>query len=372
MPTWARESELWMQRMIEALEPSVTRIAAYAPAESHWQGRIPTVALAPAWWRRANPRGAPLAWKGMGERVLRETLVADAIDVVLCHYVNFALRFERVWRQNATPLFVHCHGYDVTWDLRLAAWPYPRRFPRGYLGQIRRLADRATLIANSHFTRNRLLAAGLPPERVVVKHLGVPVPGEFPQRRPAPKRLSILHLGRLVDFKAPQLTIRAFDLACRQGLDATLTLAGGGPLAKACRQARRDALHPERIRLVGAVDAAAGQRLRAAADIFTAHNCVGAVSGQEEAFGVSILEAMADGLPVVTGRSGGVVETVVHEQTGLLFAPGDVEAHAEALLALARNPQLRRHYGHAGWQRAGDHFSLGHESQRLRQILGSA
>ncbi|MCH8923254.1 MAG: glycosyltransferase, partial [Planctomycetes bacterium] len=70
-----------------------------------------------------------------------------------------------------------------------------------------------------------------------------------------------------------------------------------------------------------------GERLRAEADIFTAHNCTGPITRQEEAFGVSIVEAMAAGLPVVSGRSGSLPEIVEDRVDGILVEPGDREAH---------------------------------------------
>jgi len=118
------------------------------------------------------------------------------------------------------------------------------------------------------------------------------------------------------------------------------------------------------------VDADTGARLRREADIFTAHNCTGEVTNQEEAFGVSFAEASADGLPVVTGRSGGIPEIVEDGVTGILFEPGDVEAHAEALLMLASDPERRARMGEAAWRRARERFPLSNEGPGLRTILG--
>ena len=60
-----------------------------------------------------------------------------------------------------------------------------------------------------------------------------------------------------------------------------------------------------------------------------------------EGLPVSIMEAMAAGLPVVATAVGGVPEAVVDGETGLLVAPRDAPALASALLRLARNPEVR-------------------------------
>jgi glycosyltransferase involved in cell wall biosynthesis len=85
---------------------------------------------------------------------------------------------------------------------------------------------------------------------------------------------------------------------------------------------------------------------------------------------VAIVEAMAAGLPVVSCDIGGPAEIVRHGKTGILVAPGDVAAQADALLQLSRDPTLRSRMGRAGWQRARDCYSYEREKTRLLQILG--
>ena len=370
MPLWPGPSELWLHRMIEAMGSSVVAVATYASPVGVWEGRLPVLSLLPVPDLFARRPRLALAAGALGASSLRRIVDRWDITTILCNYIPCALRFRDVWEQCAVPLFVHCHGFDITWDLRLSRWPHPRRFRSGYRCAVRTLADRAVLIANSLDSHRRLMNLGVAPERAVVKYLGVPVPDRCQDRSMLGKRVHFLYLGRLVDFKGPELTIRAFDLACRQGLDGTLTLAGDGPLRRLCERERLRSRFADRIHLIGATTAAQGEQLRSLSDVFTAHNRTGPVTRQEEALGVSILEAMAAGLPVVTGRSGGVTETVIDGQTGLLFDPGDVEAHAEALLLLASDPQLRLRQGRAGWARTRDHFSHEREHRRLDEILG--
>ena len=74
--------------------------------------------------------------------------------------------------------------------------------------------------------------------------------------------------------------------------------------------------------------------LMAAADLFV-------LASAFEGLPVSIMEAMASGLPVVATAVGGVPEAVVDGETGLLVPPRDASALAGALLRLARDPDLR-------------------------------
>lgn len=376
MPNWSAYSELWIQRMLEALEPQLAAVGALAPTERTWRGKIPSLALgapAPSIWRRACHRAG---LRGLvqqtfdASRVLQEAAESPAVTVVLAHYLDFAVRFQDVWDRTEKPLFVHCHGYDVTWDLREFHDPEQAVFPPDYVNRVRRLASRAWLIANSKSTKQRLLDLGIPPDRILVKYLGVPVPDSPPPHPDHTRGLEVLFLGRLIDFKGPDVVIRAFERACEQGLDARLTLAGDGPLRPECERLIRRSVFSKKMRLLGQVDAARGDELRRGADIFTAHSCRGPRTQQEEAFGVAFVEAMASGLPVVSGRNGSLLETVVHGETGILVEPGDVAAHAQALLTLSVEPDLRRRMGEAGWRRAKVMFSLERERVALMEILG--
>ncbi len=71
-----------------------------------------------------------------------------------------------------------------------------------------------------------------------------------------------------------------------------------------------------------------------------------------EAFGMSLIEAMSAGLPVVATRAGGMVDIVVDGQTGFLVPPDDATALAQAVLALLQDDNLRRAMGQTGRERA--------------------
>ena len=79
--------------------------------------------------------------------------------------------------------------------------------------------------------------------------------------------------------------------------------------------------------------------------------------GQVEGFGLVFTEAHAHGKPVVAGRSGGVVDAVLHEKTGLLVPPGNPEKLAEALRRILENPDLAEALGSAGKKRVQEQLN---------------
>ena len=82
------------------------------------------------------------------------------------------------------------------------------------------------------------------------------------------------------------------------------------------------------------------------------------LSSRSEAMPMSILEAMAAGLPVVASNVGGVPEVVVDDQTGLLVPPGNAAALASAIERLLGDRELRIEFGARGLERARTTFSL--------------
>ncbi len=85
-----------------------------------------------------------------------------------------------------------------------------------------------------------------------------------------------------------------------------------------------------------------------------------------EPFGLSVVEAMAHGLPVVAAGGGAHLETVGED--GLLFPPGDAPAAAAALARLGGDPALRRSVGDALRHRQQDRFTLTGHVDRLERL----
>ena len=83
----------------------------------------------------------------------------------------------------------------------------------------------------------------------------------------------------------------------------------------------------------------------------------------------SVLEAMAAGLPVVATAVGGTPEVVLDGETGLLVAPGDPSALADAMLALLADRRLAEAFGQAGRARVETHFSEERMLQQLEALL---
>jgi len=363
-------SQEWMRRMLYGLGSDVAIIATNQPvAESVTKGlpvcilRAPHLALQLArrltWLRR-------LLWRHYNLNRMKRLVSRRQVTSVLVHFLTTAVEYSAVWAGCDKNVWVHCHGIDVTPDLR--RYDGTRRFSPEYVEQVLALPMNVRFIANSLETKGRLRRIGVAEQRIYVKYVGTPV-REHPRMHREKDECSIVYVGRLVDCKGPDLVIQAFELACQQGLRGRLIMAGDGPLRVTCELLKARSPYGDRIDMLGAVEASFVERLLSRADIFTAHNCTGPITNQREAFGVSIVEAMGAGLPVVSGRSGSLPEIVQDGQEGILVAPGDVDAHAHALLRLAASVEMRNRMGTHGWHRSKNMFSIEEEIETLRRIL---
>jgi glycosyltransferase involved in cell wall biosynthesis len=182
-------------------------------------------------------------------------------------------------------------------------------------------------------------------ERSVVIRTGIDA-ASFPVARPADAPPAIVAVGRLRAPKDTVSFIRALALL-RGPFQATLV--GGGPDARAVEEELRRTGLTSCVLLAGERDDV--PEVLASSAIFV-------LSSRSEALPVSVLEAMAAGLPVVATRVGGVPELVVDGETGLLVPPADPPALAAALQRLLDEPELRARLGAAGRARVEEHFAL--------------
>jgi glycosyltransferase involved in cell wall biosynthesis len=179
-------------------------------------------------------------------------------------------------------------------------------------------------------------------------------------RRPAAadvRPITVLSIGRLRAPKDFTTLVRAIA-ACEPG-SVRLQIAGDGPQqAELADEITRLGI-ADAVELLGRRDDV--QQLLGAADVFV-------LSSRSEGMPMSVLEAMAAGLPVIATAVGGVPEIVRDGETGTLVAPGDAGALGRAIAALARDPTLRQRLGAAGRRRAEREFGLA-EFQRAHLEL---
>ena len=170
----------------------------------------------------------------------------------------------------------------------------------------------------------------------------------------------LLQLGRMVPRKGIETVIRALAvLRQRNGLSPRLMIVGGetrkadpiatpeiGRLAAVSREVGAEDL----VTFVGSRSRSELKTYYSAADVFV-------TTPWYEPFGITPLEAMACGLPVVGSSVGGIKMTVADGQTGFLVPPRDPAALAQRLARLLSDPPLRARFGDSGLRRVHQLFT---------------
>lgn len=201
--------------------------------------------------------------------------------------------------------------------------------------------------------RDVLVRAGMPAERLAVKHNFVPDPDE----RRAGAGEHLLFLGRLAEAKGVRLLMAAWDeIAASGGVGVPLVVAGAGPLE---REVTAWAAGRDDVRYAGLLGPAECRRAiaRSAAVV--------APSTWLEAFGLVVVEAMAAGVPVVAAGHGAFVELVEDGVTGVLHQPGEPASLASGIRRIAAEPALGREMGEAARRRYEQGFSPAVGLERL-------
>lgn len=169
-----------------------------------------------------------------------------------------------------------------------------------------------------------------------------------PSKSARPARPTLVHVSNFRPVKRVPWLVRAFALAAHDK-DAQLVLVGDGPDQAECRRVAQEGGVADRVVFLGERDALPGLLSPASAFCLTS---------REESFGLSALEAMACGTPVLATRVGGVSEVVEDGVSGMLCSADDLEGYAGLLHRALVDPELVARMGAAARERAVDHFSF--------------
>jgi glycosyltransferase involved in cell wall biosynthesis len=274
----------------------------------------------------------------------------NGVDHFHVHFANRAAHTAIFLKEiSKIPFSITAHGQDFMKDL-------------GNDDLLREICAAAEFVAAETDYSRELLCQRCPDSTgkiyrvyngIDLEFFSVPYPSTA---NPVPRIISV---GRLVAFKGFENLIEACGELARRGLDFTCEIIGDGPLRDDL-QAKIDTLKlSPRVKLLGSLSQGAMIEKLRVADIFALASVTDR-QGASDVFPTVIIEAMAAARPVISTRLAGIPELVAHGETGLLVAPADTSALAQALEELIRNPELRSSYGRAGRTRIEQHFRIEH------------
>ncbi len=163
----------------------------------------------------------------------------------------------------------------------------------------------------------------------------------------APGEKLVIHISNLRPVKQVDAVVRIFA-RIRERVAARLLIVGEGPDLGKAEQLMNDLRVTDHVQLIGETQDVVG--LLSVSDLFL-------LPSLQESFGLSALEAMACGVPVVASNVGGLPEVVVDGATGFLHPPADVGAMAESAIKILSDPELHARLAAEGQRLAVARFS---------------
>lgn len=273
----------------------------------------------------------PATWK-LAFQLLAAVRLAGILETEGCRHLH--VHFAHVPAQIAmyaaaltgVPFTVMAHANDI--------------FERGLL--LRQKAERAAkLLTVSEHNRAYLADIGVPPDKVAVLRCSVSFPPREAPAEPGSRPACRLGtLGRLVEKKGMDVLLRAVAQLKERPYRIALSIAGDGPLRDELESLAGELGLGGTVRFEGELCHARVRTWMNGLDAFVLA-CKRDANGDMDGIPVALMEAMSQGVPVISTRLSGIPELVIDGRTGLLASPGSAEELAERIDRLIGAPGLR-------------------------------
>jgi glycosyltransferase involved in cell wall biosynthesis len=286
---------------------------------------------------------------GMKVLLLARRLRALGPDVVHTHNVKAHLQGTLAARLAGISGVVHTKHGHVFPESALARWA----------NRIAVSHCRRVVAVSADTARRAIEVEGLPPGKVEVIHNGVDLAAFAPLGEGPVSPARAIHVARLSEEKDQATLLRAARLVADQRPEFHLEVVGDGPdRPELAALAAALSLDPH-VSFLGA---------RTDVPVLLRASGLFVLSSRSEGISLTLLEAMASGLPVVATDVGGNAEVVVHGETGVLVPAGDPARLAEAVAGLLSDPERAHRLGRAGRRRVERAFDLRGVVRRYEQL----
>ncbi|HEX8742433.1 MAG TPA: glycosyltransferase [Thermoleophilaceae bacterium] len=337
-------------------------LRAHAAAFAHSPGAYLHTLAAALWMGPAGARNrlwqvfyfaeTMLLWHWLAREDIRHVHVhfanvASDVAMLCTRFGNRSARDGRRWSWSLT-----VHGPTELLDMK--AHKLERKV---------RSAD--AVICTSDFVRSQLLSLVPSPQgtELLTLRCGIDRSIFHPAAERDPNdRVEILNVAGMSARKGHRFLLEALETLHARGVDFHARLVGDGPERDGLEALVRERGLADRVEFMGALGEHVVPDLYRQADVF----CLPSFA---EGVPTVLMEAMATGLPVVATHIMGVPELVRDGRTGLVVPPARADALADALEALARDPELRRRLGDAARECVTSEYDLNRAAEALEAVL---
>ena len=200
--------------------------------------------------------------------------------------------------------------------------------------------------------------------KALVINNGVPIP-EL-NKEILPKIYDVLFVGRLEKVKGIDFLLEAIAiLKVKYNKFFKVALVGDGPLKEKLKELFKKLKIEDQVKFLG-IQKDVGKFMRSS-KIFV-------LQSRWEGFGLVIIEAMSNMVPVIASNVGGIPEIIKNGENGILVPPKDPEALAKAIKLLLDSPELQKRIAQNAYEKVKEKFSIGRYTIDLlnlyKKILG--
>ena len=310
------------------------------------------------WFRQVRDKPWQISRGEVG--ALLDVLSKHRAQVLHIYFGQIAVHLLPLIRAWQNPTIVSFHGADVMVDMNKPA----------YREATRQMLDAVKLVlVRSDSLRRALVDLGCKAEKIEIQRTGIPMQElQFRERSSPPTgEWRLVQAGRLIEKKGLPVSFRAFATFLTRHPNATLTVAGEGPLLAELQDLARELNIERRVSFTGFISQRKLREIYYRSHIFL-HPSQTGHDGNQEGIPNSMLEAMASGLPVFATDHGGIPEAIENGVTGVLVPERDEKALAQALLDAARHCEFLSRIARSGAEAVRKNFDLRAQAHRLEEV----
>lgn len=289
---------------------------------------------------------------------LSKYFIKHKIHAVLAEYGPTGAAVMEACQKAGVPLIVHFHGYDA--HLKDLTDAYSRLYRKMF-------TQAGAIVAVSRKMEKQLIQLGAPPEKIHYNVCGIETT-RFKATDPSKNPPHFLAVGRFVDKKAPSLTILAFKELLNHFPSARLVMVGDGPLLETCTQMSKALNIGDSIEFTGPLKHDKVAMLMQKSRAFVQHS-VTPGSGDSEGTPVSLLEACASGLPIISTRHAGIRDIIIENEFGFLVDEFDIQQMVKHMITLAQQPELALSLGRNARNHILNHLTMEKSINTLWKII---
>jgi colanic acid/amylovoran biosynthesis glycosyltransferase len=251
------------------------------------------------------------------------------------------------------------HGFDISKSLKNEGRSiYDDLFKKGDL-----------FLPVSEKWKNELIKLGCSKKKIVVHRMGVDM-NKFiftPNKHKKGNKIHLLSVCRLIEKKGINYSIQAVAKVLKKYPEIKYKIVGDGPLRNDLEALINERNVNNNIKILGYRQQEEIVKLMSSSDLFLAPS-ITTEDGDQEGIPVTIMEALAQGLIVLSTKHSGIPELIKDGETGILVPERDIDALAKKIQYYIEHPEMWTEMGRAGRKNVEEHYDINKLNDQLVEV----